>query len=84
MRSPSKEKENHEQKSTARNKHSMFGNNEQICLAESRVYVEELWEIYVMWIRVTPEKVWIIKNFWAEDITDIPVFKKYTSENKLA
>lgn len=34
MTSPSKEKENHEQKFTTRNKHSMFDNCEQIYLAE--------------------------------------------------
>lgn len=33
MRHPSKEKENHKQKSTARNKYIMFGNNEYIHLA---------------------------------------------------
>lgn len=47
---------------------------------KSRIYVEELWEIYVMWIRVTLEKVWIIENVWAEGMTDTPVFMKYTSK----
>ena len=39
MRRPSKEKEKYKQKSTARNKHSMFRNNEQIYLAEVKGFM---------------------------------------------
>ena len=61
-----------------------LGTMNRYTLPKSRVYVEELWEINVMWTRVTLEAVGLIRNFWTEGVTETPVFLEYTSGNKLA